>query len=40
MAGWSENTVLMGAIHALIFWPWGIMLAATGLRKLLGLRHG
>ena len=36
-AGWSENTVLMGAAHALVFWPWGIMLAVIGMRKLLGL---
>ena len=36
-AGWSENTVLMGAAHALIFWPWGIVLFVIGLRKLLGL---
>ncbi len=36
-AGWSENTVLMGAAHALVFWPWGLALAVIGMRKLLGL---
>jgi hypothetical protein len=35
--GWSDNTVLMGAAHALVFWPWGLALAIIGMRKLLGL---
>lgn len=35
--GQSENTVLVGAAHALVFWPWGVVLAVIGWRKLLGL---
>jgi hypothetical protein len=36
-AGWSQNAVFMGLSHAVIAWPWGLALAAIGLKRLLGL---
>ena len=39
-AGWSDNTVLMGVAHALIFWPWVLRSRLLGCASCWGCRHG